>query len=219
MANRNIPPSLDMTGTQAAIYPSEDTLWAVGPPINDPGGQGVVEMPAGPSAQEAAHLDVLIYDQLNDETSNEAYSEGWVNPQVYGEQGFGAFNEQDFQSGHTQIILSNPSAEQGWGVGPARRWAHYPIEDSPNPYRNRMNHMRNGQLAYVSSESSLYERAGLAWEEQFSPYKQRSPLAPVVPVPASVPFVATVPTWGGGAIPHPGVDQPLDDSMLYGVYP
>lgn len=210
--------TLDQTGTQAALYPTEDELWVNGPPINDPGNQGVVYTgpPAiSPQYQEAESAS--IHEQLNGETSNEAYAELWVNPQEFGPTGFGPYvNEWVYESGHTQIILSNPSAEQGWGVGPARRWAHFPIEDSPNPFRNRMVHMRNGDFPWVTVDSYLYERTQLAWEQQWDPYMQRSPVTPVVNVSPSVPFGSTVPTYGGGAIPIPGVDVPFDDNAIYG---
>ena len=217
--------SLDRTGTQAAVYPSEDVLWARGAPINDPGGQGV----AGVDAYEDGALsvmdgmistqaeDALLHEQLNGETPNGAYGEHWVNVQQYGETGYGPYNDQtNYQSGHTQITLANPSSEQGWGVGPARRWAHYPIEQLVNPFRNRMVHCRNGELPWVTASSVLYWRTALAWEQQWSQLKHRSPVSPVVPVAPTVPFVSTVPTYGGGPAPHPGVDMPIGDEGIYG---
>lgn len=215
MANQ-APPSLDATGTQAAIYPSEDTLWVQGPPINDAGAQGVqgIPAPAPASLSAAQQTETWLHEIVNGETPNEAYWEDVVNNRVFGPQGFGDWNAQPFESGHTQIIVSNPAAEQGWGVGPARRWAHYPKVDSPNPARNEGQHLRNGQLPWVTADSSLYERTQLAWEQQWAPYKHRSPVAPVVPVASSVPYVQTVPTYGGGPVQYPGIDIPLD-----GVYP
>lgn len=219
--------SLDRTGTQAAVYPSEEVLWAQGPQINDPGSQGV----AGPDSDALegvgyysgagqitlAQEDALLHEQLNGETPNGAYGEHWVNTQVYGPTGYGPYNDQTiFQSGHSQNVVSDPSSEQGWGVGPARRWAHYPHEENVNPFRNRMVHCRNGELPWVVATSSLYERSQLAWEQQFAPMKFRSPLAPVVPVAQSVPFVQTVPTYAGGPAPHPGVDVPIGDEGMYG---
>jgi hypothetical protein len=226
MAKQKTYPSLDVTGTQAAVYPSEDALWGVGPPINEPGDQGIqwpgsdntlAPPPAPASVAEALKTDTFLEEVINGETSNGAYGEEWVNVQQYGPTGYGPYNDQTlFESGHTQITVSNPSSEQGWGVGPARRWAHYPHEELTNPFRNRMVHMRNGSLPWVVSDSILYERTQLAWEQQWNPYKQRSPVNPVVQVPQSVPFVSTVPSYAGGPAPHPGVDVPLDDSMLYG---
>lgn len=217
------PPSLDRTGTQAAIYPSEEALWAQGPPINDPGSQGV-EWPAGSppapaSLSAATATEEWISETLNGETANEAFYEDVVNPAVHGPQGFGDWNVQPFYTGHSQNRPSDPSSEQGWGVGPARRWAHYPKVESPNPARNEGQHLRNGQLPWVSADTALYYRTQLAWEQQWAPFKFRSPHAAVVPVPSSVPFAQTVPTFGGGDVPHPGVDVPFDDAAIYGIYP
>jgi hypothetical protein len=224
-----MPPStppgyLDFTGTQAAIYPSEEALWVQGPPINAPGNQGVAFVaaqqgqlvPPGPVLNVDAE-EAWIHQQVNGETPNGAYEEVWVNVQQYGPTGLGPWTNQDeFQTGHSQNVVSNPAAEQGWGVGPARRWSHFPVEDSPNPFRNRMVHLRNGELPWVTSTSSLYERSQLAWEQQWDQYKRRSPVAPVVQVPVSVPFVQTVPTYSGGPSPHPGVDLPIGDEGIYG---
>jgi len=212
--------SLDHTGTQAAVYPDENTLWTVGPPINAPGDQTVTLYadenltPAPPrprSIQDVSAYEAVIHEQLNGETSNEAYDLAWVNPEVYGPTGFGPWTSTDtFQTGHSQNIVANPSSEQGWGVGPARAWAHYPDSQAPNPDRNMGQHLRNGQYPYVASETALYWRTQLAWEEQWAGYKFRSPVAPVVQVPPSVPYVQTVPTYGGGYVPIPGVDIPYE---------
>ncbi len=208
--------SLDVTGTQAAIYPSEDALWVQGPPITDPGGQGVADTPLVGGLINPKAEDDYLHEVINGETPNGAYGELWVNVEQHGPTGFGDWNEQPFETGHSQIVLSNPAVEQGWGVGPARRWAHYPHEESPNPYRNEGQHLRNGQLPWVSVDSSLYERSQLVWEQQWGPYKHRSPVAPVVPVPPSVPFVQTVPTFSGGPIAYPGIDVPIGDEGIYG---
>lgn len=210
------PPALDQTGTQAAIYPSEEVLWASGPMINDPGDQGLAfenddgtGYPPTPTAAEASEVEGWINEQLNGETSNGAYGEEWVNPLVYGPTGFGPWNAQAFETGHTQIVQADPGAEQGWGVGPARQWAHYPHDEAPNPDRNMGQHLRNGQLPWVVADSSYYERTQLAWEQQWAPFKHRSPVAPVVQVPASVPYVNTMPTYGGGPVEYPGIDYPI----------
>jgi hypothetical protein len=223
---RQAPPSLDVTGTQAAIYPSEDQLWVQGPPINAPLGQGVSvdnmvgdpsvvapPIPAPGSLSGTQAYEAYNHEVMNGQTSNQAYDEAVVNNAVWGPQGFGDWNVQAYQTGHTQNLVSDPASEQGWGVGPARRWAHYPKVESPNHARNFGEHLRNGELPWVTATSSLYERSQLAWEQQWAPFKARSPVAPVVPVPASVPYVQTVPTFSGGPVSYPGIDVPI------GVYP
>src|SRR5581483_1973360 len=133
MAKQTSYPSLDQQGTQAAVYPSEDALWTVGPTITD-ADDGIV-YPSMPPQADSRTEEAYLHETINGETTNEAYDEEWVNVQQYGPTGFGNWNDdmQVFQTGHSQIVVSNPAAEQGWGVGPARRWAHYPHEESKNP--------------------------------------------------------------------------------------
>jgi hypothetical protein len=220
------PLALDQTGTQAAVYPSEEQLWVQGPPINAPGGQGVAAdnmigdpgvaappLPAPASLSAVQQQEAWAHEQLYGETPNQAYDENVVNNAVYGPQGVGDWNVQPYQTGHSQNIVANPAQEQGWGVGPARRWAHYPKTESPNPARNFGEHLRNGQLPWVSAESKLYVRTQLAYEQQWDVYKARSPVAPVVPVASSVPYVQTIPTYptpthSGGLVEYPGIDVP-----------
>jgi hypothetical protein len=217
MATQQTYASLDMTGTQAAVYPSEDALWVQGPPINDPLDQGVLpgyDLTITPQQQTAT--EDWLHEVMNGQTPNGADPLYWVNPEQFGPTGFGPWNDETvFQSGHSQLTTSNPSAEQGWGVGPARRWAHYPHMQLTNPFRDRMVHMRNGELPWVTESSYLYYRTQLAVEQQWAPYKARSPVTPVVPIPPNVPFVATVPTYAGGPIPIPGVDVPTGDEGIY----
>ena len=219
------PATLDQTGTQAAVYPAEATLWVIGAPINAPGDQGVeyigaddlLPPPAPTSARAAQATEDYLHDVINGETSNEVWPEDVVNPAVHGPQGFGDWNVQPYYTGHSQNIPSNPGAEQGWGVGPARRWAHYPKVESPNPARNEGQHLRNGSLPWVVADSSLYERSQLAWQQQWEPYKFRRSASAVVPVPPSVPFVQTVPTYAGGPSPVSGLDVPIGGEE--GIYP
>lgn len=207
--------SLDQTGRLAAVYPTEDQLWLYGPTINDPGTQGVSEgeppLPPVPSGRQSADAeDAWINETLNGPTPNGAYGEAWVNPAVGGPTGFGNWNEQPFYSGHSQIVQANPAAEQGWGVGPARRWAHYPFSELQNPSRNMGKHLRMGESPTLAApESQVAERAGIAWEMQWEPFKQRLPVNPVVPLATTVPYATTVPAYAGGPENIPGIDQPV----------
>lgn len=224
--------SLDATGQLAAVYPSEDQLWLYGPSINEPGSQGVQydagtdreggmgadgtaefpHIPAPRSMAEAEQTEEWLHEVINGETPNGAYGEEWVNLTIAGNAGFGDWNQQPFFSGHSQIVQANPAAEQGWGVGPARRWAHYPYSVLDNPARNASNHLRMGQLPWSYPEQNyLYYRTQLIWEQQWDAYKQRVPVNPVVPVAPSVPFSQVVPTYGGGYVNYPGLDVPLSD--------
>lgn len=212
--------ALDELGQIAAIYPNEQSLWQLGPPITDPGdqqgnGAAVADahygpLPPSPTPKGAQQEEDWLQEVMNGETSNGAYGEEWVNLAIGGPAGFGNWNEQPWMTGHSQIVQSNPGAEQGWGVGPARRWAHYPFSELQNPTRNlNVAHCRNGmQPETETPETSLYYRTQLAWEQQWDTYKQRVPVTPVVPVAESVPHVQTVPTYGGGFVQYGGLDVP-----------
>lgn len=217
--------SLDTMGITAAVYPSEQQLWTTGPDINDPGDQGVSQndpetliQPPVPNSQAAvSQQEDFLEEVMNGQVSNGAYGEEWVNLQITEPAGYGAYNDQPFYSGHSQIVQANPASEQGWGVGPARRWAHFPFAELSNYARNPRIHLRNGALPWVTASSALYYRTQLAWEAQWDPYKQRNPVGPVVPVASTVPFVQTVPTYGGGFVNYPGLDTPVSDPAM-GVY-
>jgi len=224
MANGTRPPTLDATGTVAAVYPSEQQLWVQGPPINDPGDQGVAYIGAGQfmgappvptGAQGVQAEEEFIFEVMNGPTSNGATGLWWVPLRTDTPPNFGGWNYTVSgspeaampYSGHDANIPSNPSSEQGWGVGPARRWARWPWTDSPNPARNGA-YLRNGDFPWVTLDSWLYERTQLEWEQQWDVYKYRSAVAPVVPVAGAIPFAQTVPTYGGGPSPMPALDIP-----------
>lgn len=223
--------ALDTTGTLAAVYPTEESLWVYGPLVTDPGAQGVeninaynegggyAALPAPTSTAELQATEDYLHEVMNGQTPNSAYDETWVNLDITGKPGYGAFNEQPFYTGHTQITLSDPASEQGWGVGPARRWAHYPFAELGNKYRNSQNHLRMGQLPWAYSEQNmLYYRTQLIWEQQWDAYKQRNPVTPVVAIPTTVPHVSNVPAYAGGFVQYQGLDVPFTD-FGSGVYP
>lgn len=229
----NRPPSLDATGTVAAVYPSEAQLWVQGPQITDPSGQGVADIGAGqfmgtppaPTGQQGIDAEEqYLHDLINGPTSNGAPDLWWVNNQQYGPTGVGDWNitvwgsptNAQPYSGHDANIPSNPSSEQGWGVGPARRWARFPKADSPNPARNGA-YLRNGDFPWITADSWLYERTQLAWQQQWAPFKYRTSVAAVVPMAGGIPFAETVPTYGGGPSPIPALDIPAIDPQP--VYP
>ena len=224
--------SLDNLGMTAAIYPSEEQLWYYGPTISTgPGGddyarpiEDPTEMLTAPpvpaSGRDVATTQELIFRQQNDQTPNDAVAEEWVNLTTSLPAGFGPWSDAPYYTGHSQVVRSNPASEQGWGVGPARRWAHYPFSQLDNPTRNAATHLRNGDLPWVYSEQNmLYYRSQLAWEQQWDQYKQRGPVTPVVPVATSVPFTQTVPTYGGGPLPYTGLDIPgVTPTFEGGIY-
>ena len=126
-----------------------------------------------------------------------------VNPREFGITGWGDPNEQQFQSGHTNNLRTNPSAEQGFGVGPEREWPHYPVVDQPNPFRRSNALARDGGDSYSTlvyrPEYVAYWHQALVREMAAEPAKHRGYGYPTIAEPATSPYVDTVPpvTPGG----------------------
>jgi hypothetical protein len=120
-----------------------------------------------------------------------------VNPAESPPTGWGAPNHQQFQTGHTQNIPTNESAEQGMGVGPERRWPHYPHAENPNVFRNLNVFQRAGTDTYTNevyrAEAAAFWYQALIDSVQHAPDKQRSPVNPVINQAPSVPFVDSIP--------------------------
>ena len=126
-----------------------------------------------------------------------------VNPMEIGITGWGSWNEQPYQSGHTNNVVTNESAEQGMGVGPERLWGHYPHATNPNPFRNMNAMQRDGGLVPGANvyrpEVAAYWAGALGMQAQQAHGKQRASGYPTVNQTPSVPFVATVqPLTPGG---------------------
>lgn len=119
-----------------------------------------------------------------------------VNPAESPPTGWGAPNHQQFQTGHTQNVKTNYSAEQGQGVGPERKWPHYPHVENPNVYRNLNVYQRSGTDAYsvevYRAESAAYWTQALYNSMQHAPDKFRSPQTPVINQAPSVPYVDVI---------------------------
>jgi hypothetical protein len=125
-----------------------------------------------------------------------------VNPEEDEPTGWGPPNHQQYQSGHSQNVRTNQSAEQGMGVGPERQWAHYPHVEQPNPYRNINVLQRSGMDAYspnvYRAEAVAYWALGLQVEGLSAGTRNRSPVAPVVNQVPNVPYVSTIPAFNAG---------------------
>ena len=127
-----------------------------------------------------------------------------VNPLELGITGWGPPNEQPYQSGHTNNVRTNQSAEQGMGVGPERKaGGHYPHATNPNPFRNLNAMQRDGGLVQGANvyrpEVVAYWAGALVQQAGQAPSKQRASGYPTVNQVPSVPFVSTVaPMTPGG---------------------
>jgi hypothetical protein len=125
-----------------------------------------------------------------------------VNPAEAGPTGWGAPNLQPFQSSHTNALGTNQSAEQGYGVGPERAWAHYPHVTNPNPFRRMAAFQRDGGDTYSTliyrPEIVAFWANALAHEAAAAPVKNAMRPDPVLNQAPSMPYVQSVPTSPGG---------------------
>lgn len=120
-----------------------------------------------------------------------------VNPREFGITGWGDWNNQQFQSGHTNALITNESAEQGFGVGPERKWPHYPTPDNPNPYRAKNVLRRMGGDSYSDQvyrpEVTAYWAQALGYELSQEHAKHRfTGRTAVVNQDPSIPYVSTI---------------------------
>jgi hypothetical protein len=119
-----------------------------------------------------------------------------VNPAESLPTGWGAPNDQQFQSSHTNTLPTNPSAEQGFGVGPERAWAHYPHATNPNPFRRMAAFLRDGGDSYSTlvyrPEVVAFWAQALAHEAAAAPVKHAMRPDPVVNPFPSMPYVEAV---------------------------
>lgn len=86
-----------------------------------------------------------------------------------GKPGVGPDNFQQFQSGVTNAIPDNPSAEQGMGRAPGWQWAHMPHVQQFNPARLAGAYMQDGGGFHAFSER--VQRSPI-WPEGYLNYAQ-----------------------------------------------
>lgn len=112
------------------------------------------EVPAAIPFEANQRIDVAAEDEFLHEQLHGTPWHGyeileWVNPENPGIPNLGPPNEQDFQSGHTSIVVHNSSAEQGWGMDPALLVARYPKVQNTNPFYATGTHRRNGEFPWA----------------------------------------------------------------------
>lgn len=116
--------------------------------------------------------------------------------------GWGSANEQQYQTGHTQNVVTHPSMEQGQGVGPERAWPHYPHAENPNPFRMLNAMQRSGMDSYSPDvyrpEVVAYWEQALDVNQAAARTRHRGPVNPVIDQAPSVPYVDTIPQYGAG---------------------
>jgi len=140
-----------------------------------------------------------VYELINgpvDPSSPPIDAQIIVNPAESLPTGWGAPNQQPFQSSHTNALATNPSSEQGYGVGPERAWAHYPHATNPNPFRRMGAFLRDGGDSYSTlvyrPEIVAYWANALAHEAAATPVKQAMKPDTVVNQHPSMPYVQAV---------------------------
>lgn len=111
----------------------DEAVWPIDPPI-DP-----------------AYEDAYLHGQMHGTPWHGYFIQGWVNPSNPGIPNLGPVNEQPFYSGHSQITVPNPSAEQGWGMDPAVLLPRFPHSEGVNPFYSSGRYRRNGQLEFNSA--------------------------------------------------------------------
>ena len=120
--------------------------YRVTPPWGEPPFYDEVEAGVLPASSiEFSHTEDL-HNRINLAWGHDALQLDYYIDDQYGYPPPGAPNQQDFQSGHTQITIPNQAAEQGWGTDPAFAWPRYPhMENHARAYSWGVAR-RNGQL-------------------------------------------------------------------------
>lgn len=87
-----------------------------------------------------------LHARINLAFGHDALHLDWYNDPQFGWPPPGAPNVQDFQSGHTQVIVQNQAAEQGALTDPAFIWPRYPHMENHARAYNWGTARRNGGL-------------------------------------------------------------------------
>lgn len=118
-----------------------------------------------------------------------------VGPDNPGIPNLGPPNRQLGQSGHSQNIVPNPSAEQGWGLDPAILIPRFPRSVGDNRYYARLSgYRRNGSMDIVVAPPGVDFVTQGKRQAIFGPTRFRSQTHKrLVDIPASVPYSANQP--------------------------
>lgn len=160
------------------------------------------------------YADRLLDDAINGQTSIAAGELAVVNPDEAMPTGLGPGNDQPFETGATQNVRTT-WVEQGWGHD-SQRWPYYPFSENRNPARRRspigkLTDAERTNFALDSWDPVIGPEQ--ARQRFFRPFRRSGANAhgAIVPIPGTSSYSDTVPTYGGGAVEHPGVDVPWGD--------
>lgn len=163
---------------------------------------------------DVAGEDELLHEQMHGVPWHGYEIQVWVNPSNPGIPNLGPVNEQDFQSGHSQIVVHNPSAEQGWGLDPAILLPRFPHSENVNPFYARGTMRRNGQFIFTNAGLPFGMMTQQNVQALSAQTRQRSTVhSKLADVPAMVPYSATVVPVHGQAGPMNLV--PAEDVGVY----
>lgn len=158
----------------------------------------------------------ILHEALNGQVPNAADSERNTPTSTSVPVGTGPFLDTPFFTGRSQNVRTTWN-ESGWGHD-SQRWPTYPYSVGDNPSRRKSpigsvpSALRENfaLLAYVTANGGDTSMQGLYRATR----QQGNSHGAIISTPQAIPYTDTVPTYGGGAMPHPGLDVPLEN--LYG---
>lgn len=141
--------------------------------------------------------EIFLHDQIHGTPWHGYYIQAWVNPDNPGIPNLGPVNEQPFQSAHTNAIVHNPSAEQGWGMDPAIVLPRYPHVQNTFPQYARGTRRRMGDLEWEPEWMPFWDvtQQNVALQ-QGAQHRASSLHGMLSDIPPAVPYSSTVPVYG-----------------------
>lgn len=172
--------------------------------------------PADPPINTALEDD-LLHEQMHGSHHRGYYIDRWQNPSNPGVPNLGPVNDQPFVSGHSQIGIPNPSAEQGWGLDPAILLSRFPHSENVFPGYSAGRFRRNGSLEFTSAGIPFGTLTAQTVQLQtVMAGRQRSSVhVRLADNPQGVPFSSTVVPVGGSAGPIPYHVPVAEDDGIY----
>lgn len=203
-----LPQPANVPAGELGLVPYEQT-----PPWDEYGlWDAYIEAPVPPvDLREQGEAEALITAPAG----YSAYDLGlaWDNDPQYGWPPPGAPNEQPFMSGHTQIVVHDPTDEQGWGQDPAFAWpARYPHMEGHNPYYGMGIARRNGSWPVAKNPLYYTEVMEQVRNMSFRRYQRTGRHGVIVAGYPSVTNTAnTFPVQQAG--PYSTFDYPTDEGV------
>jgi hypothetical protein len=146
--------------------------------------------------------DELLHEQMHGVPWHGYRIQEWQNPSNPGVPNLGPVNDQPFVSGHSQITVPNPAAEQGWGMDPAVLLPRFPHSENVFPGYSAGRYRRNGQLEFSASGLPFGALTQQHVQALTARTRQRSSVhVRLADNPQPVPYSSTITPVGGQAGP------------------